>query len=192
MAPAAVSVTTQAAARVRSTQARSAMRAHARTKVASACRACGEHVHAQKSTRRYCASPCRQRAYRAGRRPLVAPVAHQRRIRDREAALDPRPVMASLEGCTVAQIPFADAKALITRYEWLGSMPTGPRACYGLRTPGGELAGVAVFAHGPAPESGDLCGREHRGVAVCLRGVRPLGAPTCRFVHDLARLQIGG
>ena len=76
--------------------------------------------------------------------------------------------MATLEGCTVEQIPFAEAKAIITRYEWLGSMPTGTRACYGLRTPSGELAGVAVFAAGPAPESGDLCGREHRDLAICL------------------------
>ena len=144
------------------------MRANARTKVASACRACGEQVEARRSTRRYCSSPCRQRAYRAGRRHAVAPMAHQRRIRDREAARDPRPTMASLEGCTVGQIPFAEAKALITRYEWLGSMPTCPQACYGLKDKDGELIGVVAFAHGPAPESGDICGREHRDLAVCL------------------------
>ena len=80
---------------------------------------------------------------------MLAPVAHQRRIREREAALDPRPLMATLEGCTVEQISFAEAKAIIMRYEWLGSMPTGTRACYGLKTPSGELAGVAVFARWP-------------------------------------------
>ena len=99
---------------------------------------------------------------------MLAPVAHQRRIREQEAARDPRPAMATLEGCTVEQIAYAEAKALIIRYEWLRTMPTVTRACYGLRTPSGELAGVAVFAAGPAPESGDLCGREHRDRAICL------------------------
>ena len=167
-AVAAVSVTGRIVARLRSTQARSVMRAHARAEVASTCRACGEPTNAQRSTRRYCAGACRQRAYRAGRRPILAPVAHQRRIREREAALDPRPARATLEGCTVEQIPYVEAKAIVARYEWLGSMPTGTRACYGLRAPSGELAGVAVFAAGPVPESGDICGRERRDLTICL------------------------
>ena len=165
---AAGSVTGREAARRRSTRARAAMRAHARTVVASACRACGEHVHAQRSTRRYCSSPCRQRAYRADGRAILAPIAHQRRIREREAACDPRPVMASLDGCTVERVSFAEAKAIITRYEWLRSMPATPRACYGLKTPDGELAGVAVFASPPSPESRDLCGPEHRDLMISL------------------------
>ena len=104
------------------------------------------------------------------RRPKTdhRPVAHQRRIRDREAALDPRPIMGSLEGCAVAQIPFAEAKALITRYEWLGSMPPGARACYGLKDPDGELVGVVVFGPPPSPESRDLCGPQHRELTICL------------------------
>jgi hypothetical protein len=138
--PAAASVTPQTAARTRFSLARSATRARARTVIASACRACGDGiVDVQRSTRRFCSGACRQRAYRAGRRPLLVPVAHQRRIRDIEAARDPRPVMTSLEGCAVEQIPHAEAKALITRYEWLGSMPIAPRVCCGLRTPSGEL-----------------------------------------------------
>jgi hypothetical protein len=165
---ATASVTGREAARRRFSQARRAMRAHARAEVASACRACGEHLHAQRSTRRYCADACRQRAYRAGRRPMLAPIAHQRRIREREAARDPRPEMDTLEGCAVERIPFAEAKAIITRYEWLRSMATGTLACYGLKTPHGELVGVAALSRGPAPESGDICGREHRGLAICL------------------------
>jgi hypothetical protein len=170
MPPATVRVTGREAARARFAEARAAMRAHARAKVASACHACGERVHAQRSTRHYCSGACRQRAYRCrvGRRPIIAPIAHQRRIRDEEAARDPRPQMASLEGCTVAEIPFAEAKAIITRYEHLGSMPAGTRACYGLKDPSGELVGVVAFARGPAPESHDLCGREHRDLAICL------------------------
>ena len=165
---AAVSVTGRETARRRSTQVRSAMRAHARTVVASACRACGDRIEAQRSTRRFCRAACRQRAYRAGGRAVLAPVAHQRRIRDAEAARDPRPQMATPEDCTVEPVSFAEAKALILRYEWLGTMPPGARACYGLKTPDGELAGVAVFAPPPSPESRDLCGPEHRDLTICL------------------------
>ena len=76
--------------------------------------------------------------------------------------------MATLAGSKVEQITYAEAKALIVRYEWLRTMPTVTRACYGLRTPEGELAGVAVFARGPAPESADLCGPGHRDLTICL------------------------
>ena len=168
MSAAATIVTPQTVARLRSTQARSAMRAHARTEVAAACRACANPTNALRSTRRFCSSPCRQRVYRAGRRPLLVPVAHQARIRERQAALDPRPQMATLEGSKVERVSFAEAKALIVRYEWLRSMPTGTRACYGLRAPNGELAGVVVFAEGPVPESGDICGRAHCDLTICL------------------------
>jgi hypothetical protein len=168
MVVATASVTPQIAARLRFAHARSAMRAHARAEVASACRACCAPTNAQRSTRRFCSNPCRQRAYRAGRRPILAPVAHQRRIREREAALDPRPAMTTLAGCAVGKITYPEAKALIVRYEWLRSMPAGTRACYGLRAPSGELAGVVVFAEGPVPESGDICGREHRDLTICL------------------------
>jgi hypothetical protein len=102
--------------------------------------------------------------------------------------------MATLEGCTVAEIPYAEAKAIITRYEWLGSMPPGARACYGLRTPSGELAGVAVFAPPPSPESRDICGPEHRDLTItlargaCLHWAHPNAASylisrACRLAH---------
>jgi hypothetical protein len=191
---AAITVTPQTAARMRFTQARSAMRAHARTQVASACRACGERVEARRLTRRFCSNPCRQRAYRTCRRPILAPIAHQRRIRVREAERDPRPTMATLNGCMIEQISFAEAKTLVTRYEWLGSMPTVTRACYGLKTPEGELAGVVCFAAGPAPESGDLCGQEHRDRVIslargaCVHWAHPHAASflisrSCKLAH---------
>lgn len=112
---AAGSVTGREAARRRSTHGNAS---HARAEVASTCRACGEPIVARRSTRRFCSGACRQRVHRADRRPMLAPIAHQRRIRDAEAARDPRPVRASLEGCAVAAIPFAEAKAIIVRYEW--------------------------------------------------------------------------
>ena len=76
--------------------------------------------------------------------------------------------MATLDGCMVERVPFAEAKALIVRHEWLRSMPTGTLACYGLKTDLGDFVGVVAFARGPAPESHDLCGPEHRHLAVCL------------------------
>jgi hypothetical protein len=174
---AAISVTGRTAARRRFTQARSAMRAHARAAVAAACRACSEPLNARRSSARFCSGACRQRAWRSGM-PLPSPVCHQRRIREREAALDPRP-QATLEGCTVERIAYGEAKALIVHYEWLGSMPIVARACYGLKMPSGELVGVVAFAAGPAPESGDLCGREHRDLTICLaRGACVHYAPT--------------
>lgn len=146
-----------------SVTSRSAIRARARAAVASSCRACREPIHARRSTRRFCSGRCRIAHWRG-----ALPAAYQRCIREREAQRNPRPQMASLAGCAVAPIPFTEAKAFILRHEWLGSMPPVTRAGYGLRTPEGELAGVVVFATGPSPESGDLCGREHRDKAVCL------------------------
>jgi len=76
--------------------------------------------------------------------------------------------MTTLEGSWVEQIPFAEAKPIILRHEWLHTMPPGARACYGLRTPSGELAGVAVFGPPPSPLSRDQCGPEHRDKTICL------------------------
>jgi hypothetical protein len=146
-----------------SVTSRSAVRARARAAVASSCRACREPISARRSTRRFCSGRCRIAHWRG-----ALPAAHQRRIRECEAERDPRPVMVTLNGCTVAEIAYAEAKTFVTRYEWLGSMPPVTRACYGLKTPDGELAGVVVFAAGPSPESGDLCGCEHRDKAICL------------------------
>jgi hypothetical protein len=70
--------------------------------------------------------------------------------------------MESLKGAKVVRISYAEAKAIVVRYEWRRSMPSGTLACYGLKDALGELAGAVVFAAGPVPESGDLCGPEHR------------------------------
>jgi hypothetical protein len=85
-------------------------------------------------------------------------VAHQCQIRDAEALRAPREVMTTLDGCMVERISYAAAKALILRNEWLGAMPSLTTASYGLLTPSGEIAGVAVFGPGPGTASADLCG----------------------------------
>ena len=175
---AAIIVTAQTTARLRSTQARAAMRAHARAEVASECRACGEPRRRAPIDPPLLLQPCRQLAYRAGRRPMLAPVAHQRRMRDREAALEPRPQMATLKGCTVEQITYAEAKALIIRYEWLRTMPTVTRACYGLQ-------GAERRACRRRGVCGWPCAGKRRPVRPgtsgprnlpCARRLRPLGA----------------
>lgn len=126
------------------------------------CTVCGVTLSCQRSTRRYCSNTCRQRAHRARHRVRC----HQRKIRDAEMKRDPRPVMTSFEGCTVEQIPTADALPIILRYEWLRSVGR-PQAAYGLLTPRG-LAGVTLFGLPGSDQSRWLCGPENADRAICL------------------------
>lgn len=100
--------------------------------------------------------------------PAVSPVAHQRIIRDRHHEQDPRPPLPSTDGCVVEAISRAEAEPFILRHEWLGTMSRGSRASYGLRAPSGELIGAAVFGWPGAIQSRDICGQQHRHLAVCL------------------------
>lgn len=99
--------------------------------------------------------------------PGVSDKAHQRVIRERQAAQEPRPQMRSLAGCWVEPISRDDAERIILKYEWLGTMGRSV-ATYGLRGPGGELLGTAVFGWPSAVQSRDICGQAYRDVAVCL------------------------
>jgi hypothetical protein len=132
------------------------------------CLECGEPVRAKRSTRKFCDDACRQAACRR-RRGLIVPKAHQRLIREREMARDPRPIMTTLDGCTVERIEAAEAKPIICRYEYLGTMPSAPKMFCGLRTPSGELAGVVVFGHGNGTLSTTLCGPDWRDKVVTLQ-----------------------
>jgi len=97
---------------------------------------------------------------KARHRPRVA---WQRLIRDRAALQDPRPVLASLRGCRVEPVTRAEARPIILRYEWLGTMGTCC-AWYGLRSPEGDLLGVVGFSRSnPARDLSRL------GSAVCLQ-----------------------
>lgn len=105
--------------------------------------------------------------------------AWQKKIRDREAELDPRPVYCALDECEVRPISNAAARRIIARYEWLGHMRGPVFACYGLVGPRGRVLGVAVFGNTPNPRSADMCGRENSNLAVCLRrGACVHDAPT--------------
>lgn len=121
--------------------------------------------------------------------PSVALKAHQRVIRETEAEKGPRPTLANLDGCYVEAITTEAAKAVILRYEWLGTMGRAV-ATYGLRGADGDLLGVAAFGWPSAIESRDVCGREYREQAVCLeRGAcvhyAPSNAASFLITHAL-------
>lgn len=110
--------------------------------------------------------------------PGISDKAHQRVIREEMAHREPRRQMASLRGCWVEPITREEAESIILKYEWLGTMGRGV-AAYGLRAPGGELLGTAVFGWPSAVQSRDICGREYREVAICLeRGACVHWAPS--------------
>jgi hypothetical protein len=99
--------------------------------------------------------------------PGISDKAHQRVIREQQAAREPRPQIASLAGCWVEPITRSDAETIILKYEWLGTMGRGV-ATYGLRGQGGVLLGAAVFGWPSSVQSRDICGRENRTKAICL------------------------
>lgn len=97
----------------------------------------------------------------------TASKAHQRVIRDHHSATDPRATVPTLAACSVERITTREAREIILKYEWLGTIGRAA-ACYGLRHRDGELLGVAAFGWPGAPESRDICGRDLRDLAVCL------------------------
>lgn len=99
--------------------------------------------------------------------PSISIKAHQRIIREREAAAEPIPQMESMAGCYVEEISRHEAETIILRYEWLGTLGRAV-ATYGLRSSDGTLLGTAVFGWPAAVQSRDICGKEYRELAICL------------------------
>ncbi len=95
-------------------------------------------------------------------------IAYQALIRRQHAKEHPRPRLASLDHCTVVEIRHAEAKPLIEKFEWLGTMANRTAACYGLRAPDGELLGAVVFAHPYNQRALDICGPTYRRSVICL------------------------
>ena len=96
-------------------------------------------------------------------------MAHQRIIRERAAETpEPREPLASLDGCTVSTVTREQARPIILRYEWLGTMGRA-RVWYGLHAPDGEILGVVGFV-GTAP-------RDLPGSVVLERGATVHFAP---------------
>jgi hypothetical protein len=78
---------------------------------------------------------------------------YQRHIREVMADHDPRPPLPNLKSATVSQISNALASAIILRFEWLGTMATDTRFCYGLWPSdklhfADDLLGAVCFAKG--------------------------------------------
>jgi hypothetical protein len=88
-------------------------------------------------------------------------------IRDQAALLEPLDPLPNLDGCTVRRVDAAVAKPIILRYEWLGTMGRAA-ACYALFSPSDEILGVACFGWPAGAESRDICGKEHRALAIAL------------------------
>jgi hypothetical protein len=129
-------------------------------------------------------------AARARWRPVKA---HQRIIRERAEIQEPREPLPTLDGCTVQRITREQARPIVLRYEWLGTMGRA-RAWYGLHAPDGEILGVVGFGHGIGAASRNLCGPDLVGQAMCLeRGATVHYAPrnagsflirrACRLAH---------
>lgn len=89
--------------------------------------------------------------------------AHQRLIAEKMAAKQPRKRIKSLSGFGVETITSNDARPLIMKYEWLGTVGRST-TFVGLVSPRRELCGVACFGYGPAGKIRTLIGEP----ALCL------------------------
>jgi hypothetical protein len=74
--------------------------------------------------------------------------------------------MTTLAGCTVEPVSYGEARALITEYEYLGTMNHVPAALYGLRAPSGELLGVSCFGRPGGTNALNVCGEPERTIAL--------------------------
>jgi hypothetical protein len=95
---------------------------------------------------------------------VPAGMSFQRWIREKARVRYPRPAMKSLAGCRVGPIDAKTARGIIEQYEWLGGLSAHVLSCYALRSPEGEVLGVAVFGRA-SREAGELKGI---GQGVCL------------------------
>lgn len=93
--------------------------------------------------------------------------AYQRHIREVVEELEPRAPIASLDGCTVREITARAARAVILKYEWLGTMGR-THSAFGLFSAEGELIGVACFGLSTGIQASDMCGVENRKKAIAL------------------------
>jgi hypothetical protein len=92
--------------------------------------------------------------------------AWQRRIREKEARKDPRPVVG-LENAVVVEISYEKAREVILKYEWLRTMGSTARS-FGLILDG-ELAGVCCFGKtGGTDTAKSVCGEEWAQYVVTL------------------------
>ena len=121
-------------------------------------------------------------------------IAHQATIRRQKRGTRPR--MTTLVGCTVAPVSYAEARALIEQYEYLGRMNNRPAALYGLRSPSGELLGVSCFGRPGGSNALNVCGAPERTMALERGAYAALGLLAvfwlALFGWGLRRLRLAG
>lgn len=120
---------------------------------------------------------------------------HQRKVRERVAEKDPRPVTESLKYFYVKETTRDIAENIIFTYEWLGTMNTIPRAFVGLFSPTNECHGVVCFGNGGGTLASSICDHElakpialERGA--CVHYAHPhaascLIANACRLMYEV-------
>lgn len=91
----------------------------------------------------------------------------QRILREQRAKEEKRPVIHNLDGCRIQEVSSEQARFIIKKYEWLGTMGR-PQFCVGLLSRNGELLGVACFGLPGSRESRNICGEEYAKEAICL------------------------
>jgi hypothetical protein len=106
-------------------------------------------------------------ARRNVRRARVAPKAHQRIIREQLAAQHPTPIEADIKTSVVREISYHDAEAIISKYEYLGTMPPFVKHCFGIFF-AGQLGGAIVYADEPSENLGVWDRLGYSGKIVCL------------------------
>ena len=91
---------------------------------------------------------------------------HQRKIREQQARFYPKSTIP-LQGCYVGWLDKKTTKEIIIQYEWLGTMGKADY-CVGLFSPDEEPLGVVCFGRANGTRSHNICGDEHRHLAICL------------------------
>jgi len=149
-----------------------------RTRPLARCCACRGSFAPTRADAIYCSSACRQWSYRrrlsparTARRSRYRPLpskAHQRVIRERLAGEVPAPPVAPDIGkAEIRAISYVEARRVIERFEFLGTMPALSRFCFGIFF-GEHLRGVVVYAHEPGENFGIWDGFGYAGRIITL------------------------
>jgi hypothetical protein len=101
--------------------------------------------------------------------------AHQRIIRERLLDREPLPNDV-LSRARVVPVSNGEAKSIILKYEWLGTMAAGTKFCYALKV-GSEVLGVSCFSLGASEEARDIVTIPAKSICLA-RGACVPHAPT--------------
>jgi hypothetical protein len=139
------------------------------------CEVCRKRFKARTDAKT-CSPRCRQMAYRrrAGitsrrnvHRAQPAIKAHQKVIREHLTIHAPEPTLTDIKASIVREISYADAKVIIEKYEYLGTMPPFPLHYFGIFF-GSRLGGATVYASEPTENLGVWDKLGYTGKIICL------------------------